>query len=97
MVRFSPVAYGVLLTFRALALHRSRVCSGYGLRMETSATREIPQAKNIPYQPLLIKPVSSLLDNAEKNRVFSKTSLSVFICHYPLFVNPSAAKSFLLN
>ena len=36
-----------------------------------------PQAKNIPYQPLLIKPIFNLLTNAEKNRVFFKT---VFLC-----------------
>ena len=34
-----------------------------------------PQAKNIPYQPLLIKPVFSLLAHAEKNRFFSKLVL----------------------
>ena len=52
--------------------------SDKGPTLETSATRQIPQAKNIPYQPLLIKPVLSLLANAEK-AVFFKTSLLVFI------------------
>ena len=34
------------------------VCSDEGLTLETSATHQIqPQAKNIPYQPLLIRPV----------------------------------------
>ena len=37
-----------------------RVCSDEGLTLETSATHYIPQANNIPYQPLLIKPVCSL-------------------------------------
>ena len=34
------------------------VCSDEGLTLETSAKHHIPQATNIPYQPLLIKPVS---------------------------------------
>ena len=33
------------------------VCSNEGLTLETSAKHHIPQAKNIPYQPLLIKPI----------------------------------------
>ena len=33
------------------------VSSDEGLTLETSATHHIPQARNIPYQPLLIKPV----------------------------------------
>ena len=33
------------------------VCSNEGLTLETSANHQIPQAKNIPYQPLLIKPI----------------------------------------
>ena len=35
-------------------------CSDEGLALETSATHYNPQAKNIPYQPLLIKPVFPL-------------------------------------
>ena len=35
------------------------VCSDEGLTLETSAKHHIPQATNIPYQPLLIKPVSN--------------------------------------
>ena len=31
------------------------VCSDEGLTLETSAKNHIPQATNIPYQPLLIK------------------------------------------
>ena len=34
--------------------------------LETSAIQQTSQAKNIPYQPLLIKPIFSLLANAEK-------------------------------
>ena len=48
-----------------------------GLTLETAATHYIPQAKNIPYQPLLIKPIFSLLANAEKTVLF-KTSLPKF-------------------
>ena len=33
------------------------VCSDEGLTLETSAKHHIPQATNIPYQPLLIKPI----------------------------------------
>ena len=51
--------------------------SDEGLTLETSATQHSPQA----YQPLLIKPVFSLLANAEKT-VFFKTSLTVFIYEY---------------
>ena len=35
----------------------SPVCSDEGLLLETSAKHHIPQATNIPYQPLLIKPI----------------------------------------
>ena len=45
-----------------------------GLTLEMSATHHIQQAQNMPYQPLLIKPVFSLLAHAEKT-VFIKTSL----------------------
>ena len=33
------------------------VCFDEGLMLETSAKHHIPQATNIPYQPLLIKPI----------------------------------------
>ena len=52
------------------------VCSDEGLTIEMSATHHIPPAKNTPYQPLLIKPIFSLLVNTEKTVVF-KTSLPV--------------------
>ena len=45
----------------------SRVCSDERLTLEMSATHHIPQAKNIPYQYLLIKPVFSLLAKAGKD------------------------------
>ena len=51
--------------------HKSKV------RLEMSATHQIPQAKNMSYHPLLIKPVFSSLANAEKKRFF-KTCLLVF-------------------
>ena len=79
MVCLSSVGYGVLLTFQALALRRSRlvrlVCSDEGLTLETSAKHHIPQATNIPYQPLLVKPIFSVLADAN----FFKTCLPVFI------------------
>ena len=59
---------------------KNRVCSVKGLMLETSATHQIPQAKNIPYQPLLIKPVFSLLANEEK-RFLKNTSLPVLISY----------------
>ena len=45
MVCLSPVGYGV--------------CSDKELTLETSAKHHISQATNIPYQPLLIKPMFS--------------------------------------
>ena len=48
------------------------------------SNHQIPQAKNIPYQPLLIKPVFNLLANAEK-QVFFKTSLPVLLLEGPSF------------
>ena len=48
-------------------------CSDEGLTLETPAKHHIPQATNIPYQPLLIKPIFSVLAHAEKH-VFFKTS-----------------------
>ena len=41
------------------------VCSNEGLTLETSAKHHIPQATIIPYQPLLIKPIFSVLAHAE--------------------------------
>ena len=40
------------------------------LTLETLAKHHIPQAKNIPCQPLLIKPVFSLLANSDKTGFF---------------------------
>ena len=50
---------------------KGSVCSDEGLMLETSAKHHIPQAKNILYQPLLIKPIFSILAHAEK-QFFSK-------------------------
>ena len=50
--------------------------------LETSAAHQIPQAKSIPYQPLLNKHVFSLLTNAE-NTVFCK--LEQRLLRSPLF------------
>ena len=55
----------------------SPVCSDEGLTLETSAKHHILQATNIPYQPLLIKLIFSVLAHEEKNFVFFKTSLPV--------------------
>ena len=55
------------------------ISSDEGLTLETSAKHHIPQAKNIPYQPLLIKPIFSVLAHAEKNPVFFQTSLPIII------------------
>ena len=52
------------------------VCSDEGLTLEMLAKHHIPQAKNITYQPLLIKPVFSVLAHAE-TQFFSKL---VFQC-----------------
>ena len=50
------------------------VCSNKGLMLETSAKHHILQATNIPYQPLWIKPIFSVLVHTEK-QFFFKTSL----------------------
>ena len=71
--RFDPHNYQL---FKHWFSHNPSVSSDEGLTLETSATHHIPQAKNIRYQLLLIKPVFSLLANAEKT-VFSKL---VFPC-----------------
>ena len=47
------------------------VCSHEGLTLQTSAKHHIPQAKNILYQPLLIKLIFNVLAHAEK-QFFSK-------------------------
>ena len=54
------------------------VCSDEGLTLETSAKHHIPQATNIPYQPLLIKPIFSVLAHAEK-QFFSKLVFEFFV------------------
>ena len=48
-------------------MHNSPVCSDEGLTLETSAK----QATNIPYQPLLIKPIFSVRRLVLKKTVFS--------------------------
>ena len=56
-----------------------------GLTLETSAKHHIPQATNIPYQPLLIKPIFSVLAHAEK-QFFSKLVFEC-CCHSCALVN----------
>ena len=67
------------------------VRSDEGLTLEMSAKHQIPRAKNIPYQPLLIKTIFSVLAHAEKPGFFFKTSLPVItvasilqVSHYKL-------------
>ena len=55
---FLPVGYMVV----------DAVCSNEGLTLETSAAHYIPQVKNIPYQPLLIKLIFNL-ENSTANRI----------------------------
>ena len=59
-----------IYTFKHWFPHNSSVCSDEGLTLETSAKHHIPQATNIPYQPLLIKPIFSVLTHAEKQFFF---------------------------
>ena len=65
------------------------------------ARHHTPQAKNIPCQPLLIKPIFSVLAHAEKTVFFFKTGLPVFItcseisvvdCHFADFRVKDARK-----
>ena len=46
------------------------VCSNEEQTLETSSIHQTSQAKNKPYQPLLIKPTFSLLTNEEKTFFF---------------------------
>ena len=65
------------LDFDELLIIQSANNNNPGLTLEMSATHHIPQATNMPYQPLLIKPIFSVLAHAEKG--FFKTSLPVLI------------------
>ena len=47
----------VYLYLSSLLRRSSDLCFDEGLTLETSAKHHIPQATNIPYQPLLIKPI----------------------------------------
>ena len=67
----------MLHVLNSFSLNKVAVFSDEGLTLETSAKHHIPQATNIPYQPLLIKPISSVLAHAEK-QFFSKL---VFQCY----------------
>ena len=55
---------------KPLSYLKSKVLRRRPLTLETSAIHQISQAKNIPYQLLLIKPIFSLLANAEKTCSF---------------------------
>ena len=53
------------------ALVRIAVCSDEGLTLKMLAKHHIPRAKNISYQPLLIKPIFNVLTHTKK-QFFSK-------------------------
>ena len=75
----------LLLLLLILLLVSSSTSSSSFINCEREeSNHQIPQAKNIPYQPLLIKPVFNLLANAEK-QVFFKTSLPVLLLEGPSF------------
>ena len=59
--KFGPVSAQVLIS----VYMQARVCSDEGLTLETSAKHHIPQVTNIPYQPLLIKPIFNVLAHTE--------------------------------
>ena len=55
------------------------VCSDEGLTLETSATHHIPQAKNMPYQPLVDQTHRySAYSPTQKKQFLSKVRLPVF-------------------
>ena len=63
----SPSSEQTLELFLEQFCSDERVCSDEGPTLEPSAKHHIPQATNIvPYQPLLIKPVFSVLAHGEK-------------------------------
>ena len=51
------------------------VYSDKGLTLETSVVHQTSRAKNMPYQPLLIKTHLQLTHQRRKNRIFFKTGL----------------------
>ena len=64
-------------------------CSDEGLTLETSAKHHIAQATNIPYQPLLIKLIFSVLAHAEKQGFF-KTSHKEVLCLHIFYCKVSS-------
>ena len=68
------------------------VCSDEGLTLETSAKHHIPQATNIPYQPLMIKPIISVVTHAEK-QFFSKLVFETFVVAYRKWSNKRPASN----
>ena len=86
MICFLSVGYGVLLTLRRRAI-----------TLETSAKHHIPQAKNISYEPLLIKPIF------KKTRQFpiaqlpssSQTPLVKKTSQFPIAQLPSSSHTLL--
>ena len=68
MVCLSPVGYGLVVFFYELL---PMTHSNY-TKDSAIAKHHIPQATNIPYQPLLTKLIFSVLVHAEKNSLFSK-------------------------
>ena len=79
---FSFSTAGLYRSFLSVCLF---VCSDEELTLETSAAHHIPQAKNIPYQPLLIKPwsnpYSAYSPTQKKTHFFSKLVFQcLFVC-----------------
>ena len=73
---------------------QSAACSDEGLTLKTSAKHHIPQSTNIPYQPLLIKPIKrAQLDarSTKRHTHFNKVSRHLLRC----FVCPRAAFALL--
>ena len=83
MVYFLPERFGVKLTFGALTLASEqtvcssrvcRVCSNEGLTLKMPTVDQTSRAKNIPYQPLLIKPHRQLTRHHSFVKTFGVTN-----------------------
>ena len=74
------IANLIITNFFFLHWRVSWICSNEGLTPETSATHQTLQAKNIPYQPLLIKP---MLISTVRRCVFSQP-LYIVVPHISL-------------
>ena len=67
--------------FHATVSRLSALAVSTGIVLKHFTTVHIPQAINLPYQPLLIKPIFSVLAHAEKQfPVFQRYFTTVFSC-----------------